>query len=236
MVEMMDGTDTIYGPQVGSALFGYVLGVLCATSSYISGTHLSQWLRQSLMLHRSESTRFMRGNQQRTSDMRPGRHRTRELLIVLLCVGLVALFIVADTRYGSTLYRELWLALLMSPFGALIRWRLKTLNVLPIWRKKSPWFPWGTFTANFAASIICILSTALKTYIVEPQDISSDWILPILAAVIIGFAGSLSTASSLAHELVVLETLFQSYCYAFTTIICSMLVCILIYVPIARFG
>jgi fluoride ion exporter CrcB/FEX len=236
MVEMMDGTDTIYGPQVGTALFGYVLGILCATSSYISGTHLFLWLQQSRPLPHSESERFVRENQQRTEDRDSGRHRARNLLIVLLCVGLIGLFVAADTRYDSTLYRELWLASLMSPFGALIRWRLKALNFRPMWRKGSQWIPWGTFTANIVASIICILSKALKTYIVEPQDLSSDWILPVLTAIITGFAGSLSTTSSLAHELVVLETLYQSYCYAFITIICSMLVCILIYVPIARFG
>jgi fluoride ion exporter CrcB/FEX len=236
MVEMMDGTDTIYGPQVGNALFGYVIGILCATSSCISGTHFFLWLRQVHPLPRTESERFVGVSQQQINVMTSSRHKGRELVLVLLCMGLIGACAFADTRYGSTLYRELWLALLMAPFGALIRWRLKTLNVRPTWRKGTQWFPWGTFTANFAASTICILTTALKTYIFEPRDISSDWVLPVLVAVITGFAGSLSTTSSLAHELLVLETLFQSYCYAFTTIICSLLVCILIYVPIARFG
>lgn len=236
MVEMMDGTDTMYGPQVGNAIFGYVIGVACAVSSCISGTHFYQWLRRLHPLPLRESERFVATNQQEAKASYSSRHKIRELLLLLLCVGLFGSFVVVDARYGNIIYRELWLALLMAPCGALIRWRLKTLNVRRTWDQGTQWFPWGTFIANFAASIIGILTTALKTYIVEPRDTSSDWVLPVLVAVITGFAGSLSTTSSLAHELVVLETLFQTYGYAFTTIICSMLVCILIYVPIARFG
>ena len=236
MVEMMDGTDSIYGPQVGNAIFGYVIGVVCATSSCISGTHVSQWLRQRHSLPRHESERFVEANQHEKQGDTIRSHKTRSLVLVLVCVGLVALFGVADGRYGNLMYREYWLALLMSPLGALIRWRLKALNNRPTCGKGTQWFPWVTFTTNVVASTICITTTALKTYIVEPRDISSDWVLPVLAAVITGFAGSLSTTSSLAHELVVLELLFQSYYYGFATIICSMLVSILIYVPIARFG
>lgn len=234
MVEMMDGTNTIFGPQVASAIFGYIIGFACALSSYISGTHLNQWLRQLHPLHQEESEIFMRVKQQKEQSLSLDRHKTRAFVLVLLCAGLFGSFAVADARYGSIMYRELWLASLMAPFGALIRWRLKALNARSMCGRGTRWFPWGTFTANFTASIISIFSTALKTYIVEPRDLSSDWVLPILVAMITGFAGSLSTASLLAHELLVLETLFQSYCYAISTTICSMLVCLLIYVPIAR--
>jgi fluoride ion exporter CrcB/FEX len=237
MVEMMDGTDTIYGPQVGSAIFGYVIGIACAISSCICGSHFVQCLRQGHPLPQSsESENFIATNVPEKQLIIGSRHITRAVVIVLLCAGLFGSYIVADVRYESILYRELWLASLMAPFGALIRWRLRTLNARPACAKRTTWFPWGTFTANFAASIISILFTALKTYIVEPRDISSNWLLPVLVAVNIGFTGSLSTASSLAHELVVLETIYQSYCYAFATIICSMLVSVMIYVPIARFG
>jgi fluoride ion exporter CrcB/FEX len=236
MVEMMDGTDSIFGPQVGNAIFGYIVGVACAICSCICGSHFFQWLRHLHPLPQSESDKFIESNLQEKKVIIASRHKTRDFVIVLLCASLFGAFLVADARFGSILYRELWLASLLAPFGALIRWRLKALNARSICGKRTEWFPWGTFSANFAASIICILSTALKTYIVEPRDKSSNWVLPVLTAVITGFAGSLSTTSSLAHELVVLETLFQSYCYAFATIICSMLVSLLIYVPIARFA
>ena len=236
MVEMMDGTDTIYGPQVGNAIFGYIIGVACATSSCICGSHFFQWLRELHPLHQSESESFVGANAHEKQVIIASCHRTRPLVILLLCAGLFGSFLVGDVRYDIMLYREMWLASLMAPFGALLRWRLKALNARPICGKRTHWFPWGTFAANFTASIICILSTALKTYVVEPHDISSNWVVPVLVAVITGFAGSLSTTSSLVHELVVLETLFQSYCYAFATIVCSMLVSLMIYVPIARFG
>ena len=236
MVEMMDGTDAIYGPQVGNAIFGYVVGVACATSSCICGTHFFQWSRQLNPLSQSESESFVGANLQERQVVLASRHKTRAFVTVLLCAGLVGSFVFADVRYGSKLYRELWLASLMAPFGALIRWRLKALNARPIYGISALWFPWGTFSANVAASIICILTTAMKTYIVEPRDVSSNWLLPVLSAVITGFAGSLSTTSSFVHEILVLETLIQTYCYAIATIVCSMLVSVLIYIPIARFG
>jgi fluoride ion exporter CrcB/FEX len=233
----MDGTDTIYGPQVGSAIFGYLIGISCAISSCICGSHFVQCLRQ---FHpwppSSESENFVGENVPERRLMTTNHHTTRAIVIILSCIGLFGAFIVADARYKSMLYRELWLASFMAPLGAVIRWRLRALNARPACTNRTHWFPWGTFAANFVASIISILATALKTYIVEPRNVSSNWIVPILVAVNIGFTGSLSTASSLAHELLVLETLHQSYCYAFATIVCSMLVSVMIYIPIARFG
>ena len=45
MVVMMDGNDTEFGPQVVTALFGYLIGVTCVVSSFTFGRHVFEWLR-----------------------------------------------------------------------------------------------------------------------------------------------------------------------------------------------
>lgn len=44
MIVMMDGTLTELGPQVVTALFGYLIGFFCALASFLVGTHVSAWL------------------------------------------------------------------------------------------------------------------------------------------------------------------------------------------------
>ena len=48
MVAMLDGTDTELGHQVAPALFGYLIGVAGAVSSFIFGRQVYDWL---LTLH-----------------------------------------------------------------------------------------------------------------------------------------------------------------------------------------
>jgi fluoride ion exporter CrcB/FEX len=239
MVEMMDGTDTIYHPQVGAAIFGYVIGVACAICCYISGIHAFQCLKQFYPSPQPfvESVGRIDSYEQEQEKIITSTASLKiwGCALLLVCTGLVSTFIFMDIIDGSLMYRELWLSSLMSPFGALLRWLLSTLNTRPTCGKKIRWFPWGTFIANFAASMICIFGTAMKTYVVDPQELSSVWVLPVLVALVSGFAGSLSTTSALVHEITNMDTLYKSYSYAVATIICSMLVSLLIYIPIARF-
>jgi len=44
MVVMMYGYDTELGPQIAPALFGYIIGLMCAISSYLFGRHVAHWL------------------------------------------------------------------------------------------------------------------------------------------------------------------------------------------------
>jgi len=44
MVVMMYGYDTKLGPQIAPALFGYIIGLMCAISSYLFGRHAAHWL------------------------------------------------------------------------------------------------------------------------------------------------------------------------------------------------
>ena len=44
MIVMLDGTGTVLGPQVASALAGYLIGFFCAVCSFLAGTNVSTWL------------------------------------------------------------------------------------------------------------------------------------------------------------------------------------------------
>jgi CrcB protein len=43
MVQMMDGSDTVLGPQVVPAIFGYIIGLMTATGSFILGGRVYEW-------------------------------------------------------------------------------------------------------------------------------------------------------------------------------------------------
>ncbi|KAK1743817.1 fluoride export protein [Skeletonema marinoi] len=113
--------------------------------------------------------------------------------LVLSIFVLIALYIWGDVYWGISYYRELWIACLMSPFGTIARWKLSTLNGK--W-SKYPWFPLGTWLANFTGSI---LSAAL-TAIAYLNIVNGEGGTTVLAAISLGFAGSLSTVSTYVKE------------------------------------
>ena len=51
MVHMLDGTDTVLGPQVAPALFGYIIGLLLSYMSFVVGGHLFHWLHRNSNPH-----------------------------------------------------------------------------------------------------------------------------------------------------------------------------------------
>ena len=84
------------------------------------------------------------------------------LAILTLIVSISILCIVVfnrNTPYDIT-DRTTCYAILFGPFGAILRWQLSKLNNGTI--TKLPWFPLGTFTANFVASCISIFTVALE--------------------------------------------------------------------------
>lgn len=220
MVLMMDGTDTMYGPQVAAALFGYLMGTIGAISSYIAGTHVIECFH-----HSGNASEQCRQND--TSGVTSVFHRRAAVVLVLISTSLVIGLLLGDFYYHVQMYRELWMAALLSPLGALLRWNLMKWNAAS---KKG--FPWGTWSANVIAALLCSFVTAVSSFVVLSDD---PWAVPALQALGAGFAGSLSTVSSLVHEIAIVESLRQAYGYVFATIVPTMLMSLLIYVPIARF-
>jgi fluoride ion exporter CrcB/FEX len=220
MVVMMDGTDTIYGPQVAAALFGYLMGMIGALSCYVAGTHAAACFR------RVETTEEQRRRIDALASA-PVVHRRTSIILLTTCAAVVACLMLGDFYYQLEMYRQLWMAALLSPLGAVLRWSLMKWNA-----SSKQGFHWGTWSANFAAALVSSFVIAVSTFVVKSEN---SWAVPALLAVGTGFAGSLSTVSSLVHELATMESLLRAYSYALATIVPTMLMSLLIYVPIARF-
>ena len=87
----------------------------------------------------------------------------------------------------------LWEAIIMSPFGALLRWYLgKVFNVNNITQ-----IPLGTFIANVFGSL---LFTILYVLSGEKDDILFRYYDSIFSGLLTGFCGCLTTISSFVHE------------------------------------
>ena len=103
---------------------------------------------------------------------------------------------------------EVYLALLLAPAGAALRWQLcSRLNgALP---GRWHWFPAGTFLSNMGGCAVSALALALVVHLcpgggggagAAPRGSASYWAAVSLGGVSIGFAGCLSTVSTFAGE------------------------------------
>jgi len=235
MVLMMDGTANPYlGTQVVSALFGYVIGLQVSIVSFRAGRTLSAWFQNRTNPHLFDS------NLTRTaSELRACNNHCYWLSPVALVLSifvLIALYIWGDVYWGISYYRELWIACLMSPFGTIARWKLSTLNGK--W-SKYPWFPLGTWLANFTGSILSAALTAIAYLnIVNGEGGTST---TVLAAMSLGFAGSLSTVSTYVKETVELSDKNpfhdrKAFVYSHFTMLSCCFVGLLVYSPLVRYA
>ena len=98
---------------------------------------------------------------------------------------------------------ELYFALLVAPFGALLRWQLcSRLNGAAPGRWH--WFPAGTYLSNMVASVISALALAFAVHFCPgggaERGSASYWAAVVLNGTSLGFAGCLSTVSTFAGE------------------------------------
>jgi len=254
MVLMLDGTDTVLGPQIASALFGYVLGITCATSSFIFGRHVYDWWRnihpppdndntvqQMEDIAEVDST-YSTADSQISVRLKEGCKLASKLYKIkygplLFVAALFGAFAAGDAVEGLLFYRQMWMTCLLAPFGSVLRWRISELNKRNLrWTGSLMWLPWGTLIANILAAVISLAAEALNSRSLDPDDSGYEWASPALIAIEIGFAGSLSTVSTMVREMFSLETSKQSYTYGLITIVTSMLLGLLVYSPIIRAG
>mmetsp|Transcript_25435 Transcript_25435/g.37573 ORF Transcript_25435/g.37573 Transcript_25435/m.37573 type:complete len:465 (+) Transcript_25435:1-1395(+) len=256
MVAMLDGSKSVLGSQVGSALFGYIIGTMTAVACFVFGTHVSSWLvnaRRARMIVSVDDRDH--NDSSRANDVENPPHRINilgeggkiyrqvkgffscgaSLPFIIFAVVLVGCF-VGDFIAKVSFYRFLWMDLALSPLGALLRWFLATrLNSASLWGRS--WLPWGTLFANLSA---CILSILILSFEARYENYLSDrmWTSSLLVALRVGCAGSLSTVSTFAKELVDISKEYplqaKSYYYGSITILGSMLVSLAIYAMVVR--
>jgi fluoride ion exporter CrcB/FEX len=259
MVVMLDGSGTELGSQVVPALFGYLVGACCAVTSFIFGRHVYDWLKDSRsqvtelgtsgsepgtsvhVIHKAASMDSTASNVSRAAYC-----FWRQAVVILgidvapflLCIGLAVAFGVADGVLGIPYYRRMWMIIIVSPFGALLRWRMSRWNNLKLGWKQLAWIPWGTFLANVSAAVISILAEATEARFNPRDHVNYIWWSSALIAIEAGFAGSLSTVSTLVKEMFDLASKNPSraYVYFLLTVLCSMLLSLAVYMPMMRIG
>jgi fluoride ion exporter CrcB/FEX len=126
-----------------------------------------------------------------------------------LCVFLVAtgLLLWGATSVTNSV-RTYCIAGLFAPFGTILRWRLSSLNG-SITNSTWEWLPIGTFTANMIATALSCLIAAISL------RIDGKLALTYLAAFQNGFAGALSTVSTLVVESVELLRALPQHAYSY---------------------
>jgi fluoride ion exporter CrcB/FEX len=255
-----DGSHTVLGHQIPSALFGYVVGMMTALGSFRAGRLVAGWKRvspsSSSPMSSSSPPRGHdnndvvnveeedRSEERHTFDRQTTTvaaetaaatppppptstsHPTQQVhngstygvvhSLHFVTLGLVALTLAGClvSSENEEFYRQLMGVILVAPLGALSRWKLSThWNTRPLivcmGRQPLPalsWMPWGTFLANTIGCLVSILCTGiLDRYNIKNDDDDDGWSYVILTAIRVGFAGSLSTVSTMIKEIVILQ-------------------------------
>ncbi|KAL7534370.1 hypothetical protein ACHAWF_004813 [Thalassiosira exigua] len=237
MVLMMDGTANPYlHSQVLAAIFGYILGLQASVVSFRAGRTLAAWIHLRRNPHVFDSALSKR-------EMRTRKYHNHMPLITavvsFLPVGaLFGLFLAGDFVWNISFYREMWIACLVAPIGTILRWKLSTLNGKFSFRGLF-WFPTGTYLANFIGSILSAGLTALQ-YIDSKENVGGTWRSPILAAISLGVAGSLSTVSTFVKECCEIGEKYppfdkKAFGYSHGTMLSCCFVGLLVYSPIVRY-
>jgi fluoride ion exporter CrcB/FEX len=250
MVVMMDGTGITLGPQIASALFGYIIGISCSLSSFNFGRNLADWVRRIHVANDYVLPTLEQQDTQSTTDTYnkhdKKRHQQRQNIKALFefcnrlhCVQygaqviamiFVVAFLVGDFVNGVQSFRIIWLSLLFTPFGSLLRWRLSHLNVSGIQLYNMQWFPLGTFICNVLASAVSISVAAVQLRL-NQNDSNTVWNIAVLAAISAGMSGSTSTVSTLMKEMAD-ATPTHAFIYCFVTILCTAAIGLILYRPI----
>jgi fluoride ion exporter CrcB/FEX len=159
-------------------------------------------------------------------------------LLHLAALLIICVFFLLDYTDGNLFYKKMAIMSLMSPLGALSRWKLSRWNSAKhpkIHSKHWPWLPWGTLLANLTGAI---LSIACQGLLDRYGHTWSDWANALLFAVKVGFAGGLSTVSTFVKEVVSIEEKYpghaKPFIYATLTCIGGTVVGLIVYMPIVR--
>ena len=237
-----------------------MLGMMTAVASFQFGRQVSSWLQvyRNPARHESdESECEMEEGQAHVTAVASGnpkaafsndarfdgclRSTFRPKSFAFLVVGgLLSAYLVGSLIFDIPFYRKMFLVTLLTPPGALLRWNLAKWNSRTASHRAGRfiWVPLGTLTANIIGSFIAVLFTALVDRYFSDGSGENLWVVAFLEAVGTGFAGSLSTVSSMVKEYVLLTEQYPNqakpYSYLFGTLAAAPLISICIYTSIVR--
>eukprot|EP00941_MAST-03F_sp_MAST-3F-sp1_P004199 g4199.t1 len=144
--------------------------------------------------------------------------------LLLLCSMLIGFAV--DVWHDKNIDEGVWLALLLSPIGAICRF----VFALHIHVKKMEWFPYGTFFANCLG--VAILSTSLASYDLEENKNSCNENAPwdrgvVVIGITSGLCGCLSTVSSFVGEIMKIRKgneISKAYTYMIATVLTGQII------------
>jgi fluoride ion exporter CrcB/FEX len=268
MVVMLDGTHCELGSQVIAVMFGYLVGLMGATSGFQFGRQSGLWMHNFrhagheedqlqdeealfdenniLPLHRESSTQNRHQDVELVHDnevkLPPVPNHFYKIPLFLVAAAFLAAFLIGHIVQDIPFYRGMTWMWFVAPLGSLLRWKLSGFNqtegkVLCFSLPK--WVPWGTFMANMIATLVAALLSGISDrYSSTDNSVPNDWTAGLLFALISGFAGSLSTVSTMIRETVLLTEehvgVARGHYYAIGTCLCGMILGLAVYSPIVR--
>jgi CrcB protein len=152
-----------------------------------------------------------------------GNSGSKNLAVYLLALGAGSALIAGAVVSGTAISYSL----LFAPVGALVRWILSFANAKSMLKHS---FPFGTFCANIAGSVlITVLAVLSQVSGIGDAQISGFEFCPLLEGLAVGFCGSLTTVSTWMSELRKLE-LGGAWAYGIATVVCAQVVMTLVVV------
>jgi len=141
---------------------------------------------------------------------------------IIFLALIFSLLLIADLKLNIKSHKKIWVSSLFAPFGTLLRLKFSSFNSkwLTTTNKLNA-IPKGTLIANITSCVISVVAQALLMKLDNKSEL-------LLSGIKVGFAGNLSTVSTLVKEVVHLDTAHNemgwSYYYAWGTIGVSMVI------------
>lgn len=161
------------------------------------------------------------------------------LLLALFLTIVVVLMLHLDDMTSSyqITYRTMAYSMLFATPGALLRWKLSSLNgklgdFVPRLQRMA-WLPIGTLAANVLGAMVSICMIGWE-YNLEMGGASGFWGIATVRAIKIGFSGCLSTVSTFVSEVHKLThiRLDRGYKYILITLVLSAVTGMILFVAI----
>jgi fluoride ion exporter CrcB/FEX len=210
----------ILRPQIMDGLLALLVGFCTFFSSFKFGLHLGKVAKR---LYRKRYKKKPKNTTQPesiqpTQTISPWRWHWEHILAISAATTLWAFFgllfvFVKPSRTWSG-------AAFLAPWGTGIRWYISRWNV--IW----PRFRLPTFIVNFIGSTLYAILFVLKC---KEESAKHALASSILSALIIGFCGTMTTASTFTSELRDIKNPKWAYLYGFATVIGIQASCLLVF-------